>query len=138
MGDAGRSVFAGGVAIAAVFGSVFVLDLILRKLGVEMPEVERPACVPPSPALGVEHEPVAGLRAVDGYGLRGSGPQIPSPPDTGARSPTLHGLLHATEFGSDDWSAMCRCGAIQHGLGSLAGCQGWIVVHGSLAAKGFG
>ncbi len=138
MGDAAKSVFAGGVAIAAVFGAVFVLDIVLRRLGVDLPEVESGSVGSPLPALGVEPQAPIGLRAVDGYGLRGSDPQIPSPPDMGARSPTIHGLLHATEFGSDDWSAMCKCGAIQHGLGSHAGCQAWIVVHGTFATKGFG
>ncbi len=139
MGDAGRSVFAGGVAIAAVFGSVFVLDLILRKLGVEMPEVESgPVGSGPTLPGFVEPQALTGLRAVDHPCLRGSRHTWRSSRDGEAKSPPTHSLLHATEFDSDDWSAMCTCGAIQHGLGSHAGCQAWIVVHGSFAAKGFG
>ncbi len=135
MVDAGRSVFAGGVAIGVVFGAVVGLGVVMRRFGL-LSEVERPACVPPSPALGVEHEPVAGLRATrESSGKSTSG----GPPERygEAKSPT-HKLLHATEFGSDDWSAMCRCGVIQHGCPSYAGCQAWIVVHASFAAKGLG
>ncbi len=138
MGDAGRSVFAGGVAIAAVFGSVFVLDLVLRRLGVQMPEVDVPARIPPLPARSVESESGHGLRAVDHPCLRGSRHTWRSSRDGEAKSPPIHKLLHATEFGSDDWSAMCTCGVIQHGCPSYAGCQAWIVVHGSFAAKGLG
>ncbi len=125
MVDAGRSVFAGGVAIGVVFGAVVGLGVAMRRFGL-LSEVDVPARAPGSPALPVESESGHGSRAI-GRATRAH----PSRGESAATDP-LHELIGMTEFDAGDWSAHCQCGAIQHGLGSKEGCMAWAVLHASV------